>query len=246
MIAYDRRLRTPARALLVLEQLVLANVLERALQQHFYKTRLARTIEDARLALAEWPPHVVILDFEQAGSALLDRLRPSQDGGSVPVIALTHKADLKTKLAAFDRGVDDVLTVPFPPEEFVARLLAVMRRTYREAVEFTPVLRLGDFEIDMLNRHVRAGGVELRLTSMERSLLYLLAANAGRLLTRDEILDYLWGSDYIAESNVVDRHIRNLRAKLQNYSRPRCIATVPGRGYRFVAGAEGEPPPASL
>ena len=68
--------------------------------------------------------------------------------------------------------------------------------------------------------------------------LYLLAANAGRLLTRDEILDYLWGSDYVAESNVVDRHIRNLRTKLQNHSRhARYIATVPGRGYRFVPTA---------
>src|SRR5262249_39686576 len=140
MLPYDRPLRTPARALLVLEQLLLADTIEHVLQRHFYKTRLARTTEEGRLALAEWPPHVVIFDFEQAGNALMDRLRPTRDGGSVPVIALTHNADLKMKLAAFDRGVDDVLTVPFPPEEFAARLLAVMRRTYREAVEFTPVL----------------------------------------------------------------------------------------------------------
>jgi DNA-binding response OmpR family regulator len=137
-------------------------------------------------------------------------------------------------LAAFERGVDDILTVPFSPEEFVARVLAVMRRTYREAVVFTPVLRLGDLEIDILNRRVRAGETELHLTSIEQRLLYLLAANAGRLLTRDEILDHLWGTDYVAESNIVDRHIRNLRVKLQNHSRRRYIATVPGRGYRFV------------
>ena len=110
-----------------------------------------------------------------------------------------------------------------------------MRRTYRDAAVFTPVLRLGDLEIDILNRHVRTGDTELHLTSLEQSLLYLLAANAGRLLTRDEILDHLWGVDYVAESNVVDRHIRNLRIKLQNHSkRPRYIATVPGRGYRFL------------
>jgi two-component system KDP operon response regulator KdpE len=110
-----------------------------------------------------------------------------------------------------------------------------MRRSYSGAVEFTPVLRLGDLEIDILNRHVRAGGRELHTTPLEQSLLYLLAANAGRLLTRDEILDYLWGADYVAESNVVDRHIRNLRGKLHDDSRrPRYIATVPGRGYRFV------------
>ena len=76
----------------------------------------------------------------------------------------------------------------------------------------------------------------------ERSLLYLLAANAGRVVTREEILDTLWGVDYVAESNVVDRQIRNLRARLQNdWRQPRFIATVPGRGYRFLTTvAEGE------
>jgi DNA-binding response OmpR family regulator len=138
--------------------------------------------------------------------------------------------------------VDDILTVPFSPEELVARILAIMRRTYREAVVFTPVLRLGELEIDILHRRVRAGGSELHLTSLEQSLLYLLAANAGRLLTRDEILDHLWGVDYVAESNVVDRHVRNLRVKLQDdHRRPRYIATVPGCGYRFVPTTEDDP-----
>ena len=121
-----------------------------------------------------------------------------------------------------------------------------MRRSYSEAVEFTPVLRVGDLEIDILNRQVRRAGAELHLTPLEQSLLYLLAANAGRLLTRDAILDYLWGADYVAESNVVDRHIRNLRTKLQNHSRrPRYIATVPGRGYRFVMATTDQAPSTS-
>jgi DNA-binding response OmpR family regulator len=141
--------------------------------------------------------------------------------------------------------------VPFSPEELVARVLAVLRRTPHEGAALRPVLRLGELEIDLLHRRVRAGTSELHLTSLELSLLYLLAANAGRLLTRDEILDHLWGVDYAAESNVVDRHIRNLRAKLQNgWRRPRYIATVPGRGYRFLptdtdAAADAAPAPAS-
>lgn len=123
-----------------------------------------------------------------------------------------------------------------------------MRRTYRDAAVFTPLLRVGDLEIDILNRRVRVGDAELHLTSLEQSLLYLLAANAGRLLTRDEILDYLWGADYVAESNVVDRHIRNLRVKLQNHSRrPQYIATVPGRGYRFLrTPADAGPSPSKV
>jgi DNA-binding response OmpR family regulator len=94
----------------------------------------------------------------------------------------------------------------------------------------------------ILNRSVRVHDKDLRLTSIEQSLLYLLAANAGRLLTRDEIMDQLWGADYVAESNVVDRHIRNLRIKLQNgWRHPRYIATIPGRSYRFVSTAAEDP-----
>ena len=153
----------------------------------------------------------------------------------MPVVALTRRGDLKAKLAAFEQGVDDLLSVPFSPEELVARVLALLRRTAPAGAALRPVLRLGALEIDILNRRVRAGTSELHLTSLEQSLLYLLAANAGRLLTRDEILDHLWGVDYAAESNVVDRHVRNLRAKLgDDWRRPRYIATVPGRGYRFL------------
>src|SRR5918997_4069090 len=100
---------------------------------------------------------------------------------------------------------------------------------------FTPVIRFGELEIDILHRRVWVDGQDLHLTPLELSLLYLLATNAGRVLTRYEILDDLWGGDYAAESNVVDRQIRKLRAKLQDdWRRPRFIATVSGKGYKFV------------
>jgi DNA-binding winged helix-turn-helix (wHTH) protein len=104
-----------------------------------------------------------------------------------------------------------------------------------------PVIRIGELEIDLLRRRAQVDARDLHLTPLELSLLYLLATNAGRLLTRDEILDYLWGGDYAAASNVVDRHVRNLRAKLRdNWRRPRYIATIPGQGYRFmVTGVDG-------
>jgi two-component system, OmpR family, KDP operon response regulator KdpE len=243
MTSRDQRLRSRARALLVIEQPVLAELAKLALSHGDYSIRVVQTTGEAAAALTVWRPHLVILDMDIGGNAILERLRPAPEGRRLPVIALTRRGDLKAKLAAFERGVDDILSVPFSPEEFVARTLAVMRRSYSAAVEFTPVLRLGDLEIDLLNRRVRAGGTVLHLTPLEQSLLYLLAANAGRLLTRDEILDNLWGADYVAESNVVDRHIRNLRAKLHDYSRrPRYIATVPGRGYRFVPTAAARPP----
>jgi two-component system KDP operon response regulator KdpE len=111
-------------------------------------------------------------------------------------------------------------------------------RSNDEAAMFTPVIRFGELEINMLHRRVRVDGRDLHLTPLELSLLYLLATNAGRVLTRDEILDLLWGDDYVAGSNVVDRQVRQLRAKLQDdWRRPRYIATVPGKGYRFVLTA---------
>jgi DNA-binding response OmpR family regulator len=151
------------------------------------------------------------------------------------VIGLTRRGDLQTKLSAFEQGLDDILTVPFSPEELLARTVALYRRAYNQPVPVTPTIQIGEIEIDILNREVRAGSSVIHLTGLEQSLLYLLAANAGQVLSRDEILDSLWGSDFVSESNVVDRHIRALRAKLQNdWRQPRFIATVPGRGYRFI------------
>ena len=127
------------------------------------------------------------------------------------------------------------MTIPFSPEELLARVLALTRRTYGQPITFNPILKVGEIEIDIVQRQVRAGTSELHLTGLEQSLLYLLVAHAGQVVTRDEILDTLWGVDYVSESNVVDRHIRNLRAKLQNdWRKPRFIATVPGKGYRSL------------
>ena len=90
-------------------------------------------------------------------------------------------------------------------------------------------------EIDIVNRQVRAGRSVVHLSGIEQSLLYLLASRTGRIVTREEIIDAIWGPDFVAESNIVDRHVRSLRIKLQNdYRRPRFIATVPGQGYRFI------------
>jgi two-component system, OmpR family, alkaline phosphatase synthesis response regulator PhoP len=225
-----------ARVLLVVDQPVLARVIQLALAHGPYLTQVAATITEADAALATWRPHLAIVDMDLVDGVLLERMGAGEPPiGRRPVIALTRRGDLATKLAAFEQGVDDILTVPFPPEEFVARTLALMRRTYRQEFPFRPVLRLGELEIDILNRSVRVAGHELPLSGLDQSLLYLLAANAGQVMTRDEILDHLWGVDFLAESNVVDRHVRNLRTKLQNdWRRPRYIATVPGHGYRFV------------
>ena len=208
---------------------------------------------DALFGLAQLVWLALCLLIPLAAALLLVRLigRPRlgytapPSAARVPVVALTRRGDLRATLAAFDEGVDDLLSVPFSPEELVARVLAVLRRTALAGAALRPVLRVGELEIDILNRRVRPGTSELHLTALEQSLLYLLAANAGRLLTRDEIrlltrdetLDHLWGVDYAAESNVVDRHVRNLRAKLQNDWR-RCLPRRRG-ALAWGAGLRG-------
>ena len=228
--------RGPARVLVILDRPMVIELIKLTLNHGVYSVRAAATAGDVAVALAEWQPHLAMLDMDLDGTHMMALLAATPVGGvRLPVIGLTRRGDLKTKLGAFEAGVDDILTVPFAPEELLARVIALVRRAYSDAVTFTPVIKVGELEIDILNRTVRAGTSELHLTSLEQSLLYLLAANAGRVVTREEILDTLWGVDYVAESNVVDRQIRNLRARLQNdWREPRFIATVPGRGYRFL------------
>jgi len=241
--ADPRQLRTPTRVLVVADQPVLASVVRLALNHGPYVTRTEATGAGGRTVLEQWRPHLAVVDMDVGNGTILGWFQQADARGErMPVIALTRRGDLKTKLAAFNRGVEDILTIPFSPEELVARVLVIMRRRYQDTAAFTPVIHVGELEIDILNRRVRAGSAELRLTSLEQSLLYLLAANAGRLVTREEILDNLWGTDYAAESNVVDRHVRNLRDKLQDdWRRPRFIVTVPGHGYRFVPAATADP-----
>jgi DNA-binding response OmpR family regulator len=230
-----------ARVLLVLERR-LVELIALTLNHGAYITRAVTSAADVEAAVAEWQPRLVILDMDLDGMqiiALLSR-RPSARA-RLPVIGLTRRGDLKTKLAAFEAGVDDILTVPIAPEELLARVIALLRRSYGKTVSFTPVISVGELKIDILNGTVQAGTSQLHLTSIEQSLLYLLAANAGRVVTREEILDTLWGVDYVAESNVVDSQIRNLRLQLQdNWRRPRFIATVPRRGYRFLVSMDIE------
>ena len=230
------------RVLTVLERPVLAEVVRLSLSHGPFTVRAVGDETRAIALLDEWHPHLAIVDMDVGHVSLLDRLTqapPATD--RIPSIALTRRGDLATKLTAFEHGVDDIIAVPFSPEELLARVLAIMRRSYGAAIAFTPTIRLGELEIDILNRRVRAGPSELHLTSLEQSLLYLLAANAGRLVTREQILDSLWGADHAAGSNLVDRHVRNLRTKLHdNWRRPRFIATIPGHGYRFLPAEHDE------
>src|SRR5262249_27704034 len=156
-------------------------------------------------------PHLVVVGLDGDADELLARLRKAaRPLDRVPVIAVSRRVDPVTTVAAFARGVDDVVSALSCPEELLARGEGIVRGVYHRTATFPTTIRLGELEIDLLRRRARIGRHELHLTSLEQSLLYLLAANAGRLVTRDEILDRLWGADYAAESNAIDRHVRNL------------------------------------
>jgi DNA-binding response OmpR family regulator len=221
--------------LVVIDQ-PLANLVALALNHGKYVTRLAPDASSARAELESWRPHLLLVDLDADDQDGLDLIGQRVANRRVPTIVFTVRGDLKTKLAAFDRGADDIMTVPFVPEELVARTLALMRRSYGDGVPFIPVINVAGLEVDLLNQHVKIGNLRPQLTAIEQALLYLLASNPGQTLGREEILDALWGSDYVAGSNVVDRHVRNLRLKLKDsWRKPRFIGTVPGKGYRFLA-----------
>ena len=217
---------------------LVVDLIELTLNHGLFVVRATDELAEAEAILADWQPDLSVIDMDHdASAALLRRLGASNrlTRRVTPALGLTRRGDLKTKLRAFDLGVDDILTMPFSPEELLARAIVVTRRATGMDRPIVPVIRLGEIEIDILSREVHAGDSNIHLTGIEQSLLYLLASRAGRVVTRDEILDAIWGTDFVTESNMVDRHIRSLRIKLQNdYRHPRFIATVPGKGYRFI------------
>ena len=227
------------RALLVIGDEALARTVDLTLRHGTYLRRSVTSVTAAQAAIEEWRPHLVLVDIDLEGGRAMQLIDDVATRERMAAIALTRRSDLRGKLDAFERGADDYIGIPIVPDDLVARAHAVVRRVHGGVGGVVPRLRIGDLEIDVLNRKVRAGESEIHLTSLEQALLYLLAANAGTVLTREQILDALWGSDFLIESNVVDRHVRALRAKLQDdWHKPRYIETVAGAGYRFMSVEE--------
>ena len=226
------------RALVLHDRPLLVDLITLTLNHGVFAVRAASTLAEADAILRDWSPHLAVIDMDHDDStALLTLLGASSamQRRGTPVLGLTRMGDLQTKLQAFDLGVDDILTVPFSPEELLARAIVITRRATGVDLPLIAVIRLGEIEVDIVHREVRAGSSVVHLSGIEQSLLYLLASGRGRTVSREEILDAIWGTDFVAESNIVDRHIRTLRIKLEDDRlRPRFIATVPGVGYRFI------------
>ncbi|MFL5727129.1 MAG: response regulator [Chloroflexota bacterium] len=185
--------------------------------------------------------------LERFGSAaydliLLDVMLPRLDGlevaravrrtSTVPIVMLTARADTIDVVVGLEAGADDYVRKPFEIPELVARVRAAIRRAGREAGE-PETLRIGPVEIDLAGRTVRRDGREVELTRTEFDLLAELVRNAGRVMTRDVLLDRVWGYDYLGDSRLVDVAIQRLRSKVEaDPASPELVQTVRGAGYK--------------
>ena len=164
---------TPDRALIVTDQVELAGQIGLALSHGAFTIQIAASAAEASTLRRDWRPNLVLVEMEMDGARLMAEFASgSADRGHVPVIALTRRGDLETKLLAWGCGVDDILSVPFSPDELLARAVTVMRRTHRVDFELlSPAIKVGELEIDVLRRVVRVGTFEVHLTSLEEALL---------------------------------------------------------------------------
>lgn len=223
-----------SRVLLVIAP-ALANLVAVTLRHGPYETRTTTSEAECRQLLREWQPHMALVDIDHYMS-FMDVIRAGRLDGHIPLLAFTRKRETAVKLRAFERGADDIIEVPFTLDEIVARPYALLRRSRGALSAIVPKIRIGDhIDVDLMEQTVRvAGGQSIELTPLQQTLLYVLAANAGEVVTRETLLSSIWGGDFQIESNVVDRHIRELRVKLgDDWRTPRYIETVAGRGYRF-------------
>jgi DNA-binding response OmpR family regulator len=215
----------------------LGSLVALTLQHGRYDTRRTTAPQECRDIVSEWEPHIAFIDLDLY-EQFIEIVGRGLTHGHTPIIAFTRRRDTALKLSAYERGVDDIVEVPFTLDEIVARPFALLRRAHGMAVTIVPKIKLDGLEVDLIEQRVSVGGRVLRLTPIQQTLLYLLAANAGRALSREDLLSTIWGGEFEIESNVVDRHIRELRVKLDDEWRaPRYIETVPGAGYRFKSQA---------
>jgi DNA-binding response OmpR family regulator len=226
------------------EQAITAN-LSPFLERSGFVVAVAADGEEALAQVSGFSPDLIVLDILMPrvdGRETLRRLR--QAGNWTPVILLTQVGESTERAMALEEGADDYLNKPFDPHELVARIRAVLRRARPGQPPLTSAQRLASGDL-ILNRHTRrayVGSEELRLTPKAAALLEYLMTHPDELLTRDRLLDAVWGWDYPTGTRTVDTRIAELRRVLgDDPAQPRYIETVPGQGYRFVGDVEAVP-----
>lgn len=219
--------------LVVDDETPLRDLIRAYLERDGYTVVEASTGKEALSAAALHNPDIIVLDLmipEIDGTEVCRRIRASSD---VYIIMLTAKADEVDRVVGLEVGADDYLTKPFSPRELMARVRALLRRP-RAQVAMARILRFGDLTIDVDGHEVRVGNEVITLTATEYRLIALLASTPGRMYSRAQLLEHVWGSSYYGDDRVVDVHIANARRKIQENSTSQpFVETVRGAGYRW-------------
>ena len=193
--------------------------------------------EGALAAFGRRPHDVVVLDLRLPGVDGLEVLRRLRSSSPVYIIVLTARADEADRVIGLELGADDYLTKPFSPRELAARVRAVLRRKREDSAGDEP-LHFAGLVVDPSRREVHVDGATREVTTLEFELLTALASAPGRVFTRRQLIERVWGWDFYGDERVVDVHVRNLRKALGDLAdAPRFIGTVRGVGYRLVATA---------
>ena len=220
--------------LVVDDEAAIRDMLCIALEAADYNVIQAENAQQAHAAILDRNPDLVLLDWMMPGTTgleLLRRLKRDELTEKIPVIMLTAKAEEDSKIYGLDSGADDYISKPFSPRELVSRVKAVLRRVGRE--DLAEPISVGELVFDPLNHRVTIAGQSLNLGPTEYRLLQFFLTHQERVYSRDQILDYVWGSNVYLDERTVDVHIRRLRKAISVAGHENYVQTVRGTGYRF-------------
>jgi DNA-binding response OmpR family regulator len=198
---------------------------------------IALTGPSGLTAAAESRPDAIVLDImlpQMTGIEVCKALRTNMQTSAIPILILTAKAEPSERIAGLELGIDDYITKPFSPRELVLRVQNVLRRL--RSVQSSSLVRVDEFCVDRGNFEISLSGRRLELTTTEFKLLALLVERRGRILSRETLLQDVWGYENAIDTRTVDTHVRRLREKLGPAANR--IATVRGEGYRFLISRE--------
>ena len=228
---------TEPAVMIVDDEAAIRQIVRRYLEADGYKVVEASDGEEALERFRHSPTDVVVLDVMMPGMDGLETLRRLRAVSDSYFIMLTARTEEVDRLVGLAVGADDYMTKPFSPRELVARVKAVLRRPRASTTAAPDGVRLDGIEIDSVRHEVRRDGSPVDLSALEFDLLAAMASSPGRVFTRRQLLERIWGYDFFGDERVVDVHIRNLRRKLGDDSEnPRFIATVRGVGYKVIGG----------
>jgi two-component system KDP operon response regulator KdpE len=197
-----------------------------------YAVEAAATKAGALGALSSRPPEAVVLDLVLPDGDGVSVVKEVRSWSRLPILVLSAVGDEREKVRALDAGADDYVTKPFGTEELLARLRAVLRRS--PDAGHAARVEIGDLTIDLEDRTVQRDGQEVHLTPIEFDLLRVLAQHPGRLVTQRQLLQEVWGPQYVDESHYLRVHVAHIRAKIEpDPAQPRYLITEPGIGYRL-------------